>query len=275
MGVKLMSQAFSTSLPTSQKMVLLVLCDFANDDGLSCHPSVAKVAKKASVSDRQCKRLIRDLEALGVVAVVGNNYGGKPGSTRHYQINVQRLLALSTGDTHVTGDNLSRVTDETGRGDTGDTPGVTNGTQTGDTHVTQPPKDPPVEPPKTPQCEARGRAAKKNSPEGFERCWAEYPKRAGGNSKRDACKAWEARVKAGADPDDILAGVQRYAAFCRITGKTGTEFVKQGATFFGPSEHYLDDWTPPPPDGKAPPSNHTGFSDHEYTEHLPDWAKEA
>lgn len=83
----------------------------------------------------------------------------------------------------------------------------------------------------------------------FERTWAEYPKRAGGNPKRDACKAWEARVKAGAKPDDILAGVQRYAAFCRITGKTGTEFVKQGATFFGPSEHYLDDWTPPPPDG--------------------------
>lgn len=275
MGVKLMSQAFSTSLPTSQKMVLLVLCDFANDDGLSCHPSIANVAKKASVSDRQCKRLIRDLEALGVVAVVGNNYGGKPGSTRHYQINVQRLLALSTGDTHDTGDNLSRVTDGAGRGDAHDTPGVTNETQTGDTHDTQPPIDPPLEPPKTPQCTARRRATKKSPPEEFERCWAEYPKRAGGNSKRDACKAWEARVKAGADPDDILAGVQRYAAFCRITGKTGTEFVKQGATFFGPSEHYLDDWTPPPPDGKAPPSNHTGFSDHEYTEHLPDWAKEA
>lgn len=93
-----------------------------------------------------------------------------------------------------------------------------------------------------------GKQRKLTYPDEFEQAWKGYPKRPG-NNKRDACKAWEARVKAGADPDDILAGVQRYAAFCRITGKTGTEFVKQGATFFGPSEHYLDDWTPPPPGG--------------------------
>lgn len=131
---------------------------------------------------------------------------------------------------------------------------------------------PRTDPP--PPAGSAGKQRKLTYPDEFEQAWKGYPKRPG-NNKRDACKAWEARVKAGADPDDILAGVQRYAAFCRITGKTGTEFVKQGATFFGPSEHYLDDWTPPPPDGKAPPSNHTGFSDHEYTEHLPDWAKEA
>lgn len=101
----------------------------------------------------------------------------------------------------------------------------------------------------TPPADDADENRKRKLNESFEQAWSDYPKRAGGNSKRDARKAWEARVKAGADPDEILAGVQRYAAFCRITGKTGTEFVKQGATFFGPSEHYLDDWTPPPPGG--------------------------
>jgi len=111
--------------------------------------------------------------------------------------------------------------------------------------------NPESTPPAKPQGVGKGRAGKRGYPEEFERAWAEYPKRAGGNPKRDACKAWEARVKAGANPDDILAGVQRYAAFCRLTDKIGTEYVKQGATFFGPSEHYLDDWTPPPA-GKGP-----------------------
>ncbi len=128
-----------------------------------------------------------------------------------------------------------------------------------------------------PSAPRAGKQRKLTYPDEFEQAWKEYPRRPG-NNKRDACKAWEARVKAGADPDDILAGVQRYAAFCRITGKTGTEFVKQGATFFGPSEHYLDDWTPPPPGGGPGQSHtgkHTGFADQEFTQHLPDWAKEA
>ena len=79
----------------------------------------------------------------------------------------------------------------------------------------------------------------------FEAVWADYPQRAGGNSKRDAYKAWAARVKSGADPGAIHAGVLRYAAFLTATGKVGTEFVKQAATFFGPAEHYREPWTAP------------------------------
>lgn len=110
-----------------------------------------------------------------------------------------------------------------------------------------------------PPAGSAGKPRKSTLDEKFNQAWADYPKRAGGNSKRDARKAWDARVKAGADPDDILGGVQRYAAFCRITGKTGTEFVKQGATFFGPSEHYLDDWAPPPPGGAPGQARETPY----------------
>jgi len=84
-------------------------------------------------------------------------------------------------------------------------------------------------------------------PPEFEQLWADYPPRAGGSPKKSAFKAWKARIKAGADPQAIADGVARYARFCAVTGKLGTEYVKQASTFFGPDEHYLNDWTPPPP----------------------------
>jgi hypothetical protein len=77
----------------------------------------------------------------------------------------------------------------------------------------------------------------------FEAAMVAYPRRPGA-SKADALKAWAARVSGGADPAVILAGVNRYAAYCAACG-TEPNFIKQPATFFGPGEHYLSDWTPP------------------------------
>lgn len=80
-------------------------------------------------------------------------------------------------------------------------------------------------------------------PEAFERTFAIYPRRAGGNPKRRAFRAWSARLRSGATADEIHAGVERYASFCDATGKTGSEFVKQAATFFGPDEHFREPWS--------------------------------
>jgi hypothetical protein len=79
----------------------------------------------------------------------------------------------------------------------------------------------------------------------FDAAWAIYPPRAGGNSRADARKAWSARVASGIDPDLLLAGVERYAAYIHATGKENTEFVKTGATFLGPGEHWRETWTLP------------------------------
>lgn len=87
--------------------------------------------------------------------------------------------------------------------------------------------------------------------EQFALAWAEYPKRAGGNSRRDALKAWNARLAAGDTAGAMLAGVRRYATFCVATGKIGTEFVKQAATFFGPSRHFAELWTVPAPQSQT------------------------
>ena len=43
----------------------------------------------------------------------------------------------------------------------------------------------------------------------------------------------------------MVAGAERYASFCDATGKTGTEYVSQAATFLGPDKRFLEDWALP------------------------------
>ena len=89
-----------------------------------------------------------------------------------------------------------------------------------------------------------GEPANANTPD-FETCWTQYPKRAGGNPKRRALKAWNARLANGRSVDEMTKGIQRYRAFCDSTEKTGTEFVMQAATFFGRDEQFLELWEIP------------------------------
>lgn len=76
----------------------------------------------------------------------------------------------------------------------------------------------------------------------FALVWSEYPSRPG-RSRVNALKAYRARLNAGADPQAILEGVQRYAAYVQVM-KTEPHFIKQPETFLGPGDHYLADWTP-------------------------------
>ncbi|MDG1642965.1 DNA-binding protein [Klebsiella huaxiensis] len=92
---------------------------------------------------------------------------------------------------------------------------------------------------------APARSAKQDYSPEFETAWQAYPKRAGGNSKSGAFKAWKARLKDGVKPEDLLAGVKRYAVYARATGSVGTQFVKQAATFFGPDRHFEESWQAP------------------------------
>lgn len=82
----------------------------------------------------------------------------------------------------------------------------------------------------------------------FEQAWAAYPEREGGNSKAAARRQWDARVKAGEDPEVMLAGTKRYAEYCAATNREA-RFVKMASTFFGRDKHYLEQYEtigPPP-----------------------------
>lgn len=69
MSVSLMGEAWRMAIPTTEKMVLLCLCDFANDRG-ECWPSVDTLAGKCSLSDRTVQKAIKQLREWGIVRTV-------------------------------------------------------------------------------------------------------------------------------------------------------------------------------------------------------------
>lgn len=89
---------------------------------------------------------------------------------------------------------------------------------------------------------------------------------ADGNSKAAAYKAWKARLKDGFKPEDMMAGVKRYAAYVKVTGNAGTQFVKQATTFFGPDRHFEETWQTPsaPGGGRRSTLPVSGFSEQDY-----------
>lgn len=169
-----MTMAWESELQTSQKMAMLAMCDWANDDGGSVYPSIAKLAKRISCSERQAQRIVHALIDDGLVAVVGNALGGVPGQSRQYRINVAKLYALSMGATVKQikpnaspverGDILSPV--ESGEKQGG---GVTFETETGDMGVTLSPLYPSLNTPLPPDGGASG----------FEDFWKPFPKKIG------------------------------------------------------------------------------------------------
>jgi hypothetical protein len=67
MSIKLMTAVWDREdLSSTQKLVLLSLADWANDDGL-CWPSIERLAIKTSMAGRSVQRIIRDLESMGFV----------------------------------------------------------------------------------------------------------------------------------------------------------------------------------------------------------------
>lgn len=85
--------------------------------------------------------------------------------------------------------------------------------------------------------------------------WPVFPKRQGGNSRKNAETRFRSAVKAGVDPEQIIDGARRYAEHCDATGKTGTEFVKTAEAWLN-GRFWESDWSislsrPAPPHRQA------------------------
>ncbi len=69
----------------------------------------------------------------------------------------------------------------------------------------------------------------------------EYPKRDGDNGWIAVRTLVPRALSAGATWDRIMAGTKAYRVHCESTDKSGTAYVKQARTFYGP-EQYFDEW---------------------------------
>jgi hypothetical protein len=98
---------------------------------------------------------------------------------------------------------------------------------------------------------ARRMPTRHASPAEFLDFKAAYPRRAGDPGWRKALRAANARLPEGHTWAEMIAGACHYAAFVRSSGKEGTEYVKQAASFLGPDKAFLETWNIPPPSSRA------------------------
>jgi len=91
----------------------------------------------------------------------------------------------------------------------------------------------------------KAKSATEEYPGEFLDVWRIYPKRSGSNPKGKAFSAFNKRIDEGDSWHELFDGAENYHRYCDATGKVGTEFVMQAATFFGPERHYENDWTIP------------------------------
>ena len=80
----------------SELLVMLAFADWCNNNGESLHPSIPTVAKKIRASESQARRLIHGLIDQGWVSVIGNEYGGAPGNSRRYRLNIAKLAGTGS-----------------------------------------------------------------------------------------------------------------------------------------------------------------------------------
>lgn len=252
MSMDLMVQAMKIKVGNPlRKLVLLKLADNASDLG-ECWPSYQHIADQCEISKRSVMNHIEALCECGLIKKELRT-GPKGNSSNVYQLNLR-----SAGDSPGGSANRSLP----GAGDSlpgaGDSPGGSAGAAPRISHSFEPVNEPVNEPIKhtgaSAIASATARSAKQDYSSEFETAWQAYPKRAGGNSKAAAFKAWNARLKDGVKPEVMLAGVKRYAAYVRATGSAGTQYVNQAASFFGPDRHFEESWQAP----SAPGGGHNG-----------------
>ena len=252
-------------------MIMARLADYSNDDGV-CYPGVETICRQLGLGESTVRTAISELEADGWLTRQSRRKGNR-NTSNLYHLNADRLEQLARTERDKVAElkqqrRLSVLRDPSKSEPSKSEPsesecsGVFDPSDSGKKTVLtlqnldQDPQglkhDPQVNSKHDPQdigasadASAPARSARQEYSPEFEQAWQEYPKRAGGNSKSAAFKAWKARLREGIKPETMLDGVRRYAAWVRATGNTGTQFVKQAATFFGPDRHFEDFWQQP------------------------------
>jgi hypothetical protein len=243
----------------NHKLILLALADYANDQGGSIRPSLSTLAAKVGCSPDQTRRVLRELELVGLIETTANRFGGANKATVHRRILLDRLKALPpcVGATRTDGADATRTPCVDATPCTSAPPAPVHPAPCAD--ATPPLALVPPNPSlnrqgtviKTRSAKPRSRARSVEADPEFEQAWKQYPKRAGDNPKALAGTAWNARRREGVTAADLLAGVERYRRYCEATDRIGGEYVMQARTFFGKERRYAEPWEAPSRKGDA------------------------
>ncbi len=86
MSIKLLSAAWDLDIGSTEKMVLMCLCNFANDEGSNCWPSVATIGRKCSKGERTVQGAIQWLKLNGYLTVEET-----AGKSNRFQLNPRKI----------------------------------------------------------------------------------------------------------------------------------------------------------------------------------------
>lgn len=161
------------NLSAYAKLVFLVICRFASKDG-HCWPSLKTLATKASISERQVRYSLRELERKRYIETES-----RPGKSSVFKIKTP------AGDAGV--EDIPRQ------------------------EVPPPRQDVPGSPAQGAAEQDLRTRTKNNYSEQFLSFWEIYPRKEG---KAEAFKAWERLLKEGYTPEQLTAAAQRYRASC-------------------------------------------------------------
>lgn len=169
-----MALVWEFDLPATEKLVLLVIADHADDYGENAYPGIARIARRASVTDRHARRILHDLAARGYLRI-DRQRGGGLDVRADRRPNRYAILGL----TSVSGREVNGGTPMSERGDTG--------VRHGGTPMSS---DPSVDP-------SENNLSSSEVRDRFAEFWAAYPRKVG---KRDAEAVFGRLVRRAAAP---------------------------------------------------------------------------
>lgn len=218
------------------KFVLVALANYADDKG-DCWPSQNALAADTDQSARSVRAHLATLEASGFIERHDRRRPNGSFTSDAFHLRQNPPAAKSASGESCQRQETSRPAAKSA----GPEPSV-------EPSVTAPPVSPKPKRPRQPTGDTDLVEAQ------FARCWALYPKRAGGNSRADALKQFRARRHEGVAAEDMEQGTVRYAAYVRAAGKERTELVMQAQRFYGKGEHWTEDWEIPANEDRQDPT---------------------
>lgn len=208
------------------RLVLLAIANHADAHGRNAFPSQKLIAEESAVSVRSVKRCVASLADLGELTV-GVHEGKVIGQGRTNYYELPRFLASQQGANMSPGEQ-GDILDNKG------TSSTEQGAKSGNKGPTVAPHEPSLRTVHEPSVEPPARSLAHRSPT-FADCWKVYPRKL---ARKQAEKAWIARIKAGTDPQALYDATVHYAQ--HRTGDGDDRFTLHGSTFYGPDERWTD-----------------------------------
>lgn len=226
-----MAWAMDQNVPPTPSHVLLVLANYADQDGV-CWPSVATLARKTRLSERGVQKALRVLEAEELIAALPDRRVLGRGSSIRYRLQLRKgapdspINAERVNDVHPNGAEKGERGSEKGEPRSGK----------GERGAPEPSRT-IIEPSITPHTPRKPGGGARQA---FDRFWAKYPRKV---AQAAARREWDRAIANGADPEDIIDGLIVATSMAWLDMREGGRFCPHPSSWLR-AARWLDNLEP-------------------------------